>query len=61
MNVGSVNQTVEKILYRHEMFGQQRYIAQLNFGGIPKEKIMNNIEVFGTEIMPRVRKHLGYK
>lgn len=59
MNIGSVDQIVEKILYQHEMFGQQRYIAQLDFGGIPKDKIMNNIEVLGTKIMPKVRQHLG--
>lgn len=61
MNIGSVDQIVEKILYQHELFGQQRYIAQLDFGGIPHDKIMNNIEVFGTEIIPKVKKHLGYK
>lgn len=61
MNIGSVDQIVEKILYQHELFGQQRYIAQLDFGGIPHDKIMNNIEVYGTEIIPKVKKHLGYK
>lgn len=61
MNIGTVNQIVEKILYQHELFGQQRYIAQLDFGGMPHHKIMNNIEILGTKIMPKVKQHLGYK
>ena len=58
MNIGSPEQIVEKILYQHELFNHQRYIAQLDFGGIPHNRIMKNIEVLGTKIMPEVRKHL---
>ena len=58
MNIGSPEQIVEKILYQHELFNHQRYIAQLDFGGIPHDRIMKNIEVLGTKIMPEVRKHL---
>src|SRR5699024_6481524 len=31
MNVGSSQQIIEKILYQHELFGHQRYIAQIDF------------------------------
>ena len=58
MNIGSPEQIVEKILYQHELFNHQRYIAQLDFGGIPHDRIMKNIEVLGTKIMPEVRNHL---
>lgn len=58
MNIGSPEQIVEKILYQYELFNHQRYIAQLDFGGIPHDRIMKNIEVLGTKIMPEVRKHL---
>lgn len=61
MNIGSVDQIVEKIIYQHEMFGHQRYIAQLDFGGVPTDKIMNNIEILGTKVMPKVKKHFGYE
>lgn len=57
MNIGSPNQVVEKILYQHEMFGHQRYIAQMDFGGVPFDKIMQNIELIGTKILPEVKKH----
>jgi len=57
MNVGSPNQIVEKILYQYEKFGHQRYIAQLDFGGVPFDKIMKNIEIIGEKIVPQVKKH----
>lgn len=58
MNIGSVDQVVEKILYQHELFGHQRYIAQLDFGGVPHDRIMRNIETIGLKVMPKVREHL---
>lgn len=57
MNVGSPEQIIEKILYQHELFGHQRYIAQLDFGGIPFENLMKNVELIGDEILPAIRKH----
>ena len=57
LNVGSPQQVIEKILYQHELFGHQRYIAQLDFGGVPFDKIMKNIELIGNEILPAVKKY----
>ena len=57
MNIGSPDQIVEKILYQYEMFGHQRYIAQMDFGGVPFEKLVKNIELIGTEILPKVKKY----
>ncbi|MGN8647416.1 LLM class flavin-dependent oxidoreductase [Gracilibacillus sp. HCP3S3_G5_1] len=57
LNVGSPQGIIEKILYQHEQFGHQRYIAQIDFGGIPFDKAMKNIECIGTEIMPAIKKY----
>lgn len=57
MNVGSPQQIIEKILYQHEQFGHQRYIAQMDFGGGPREKVIEKIEIIGTEILPAIRKY----
>ncbi len=57
MNIGSPQQIIEKILYQHEMFGHQRYIAQIDFGGMPFERIMKNIEIIGNEILPAIKKY----
>jgi alkanesulfonate monooxygenase SsuD/methylene tetrahydromethanopterin reductase-like flavin-dependent oxidoreductase (luciferase family) len=61
MNVGSPQQIIEKILYQYELFGHQRYIAQMDFGGVPFEKLAKNIELIGTEILPAIRKYTAKK
>jgi len=61
MNIGSPQQIIEKILYQHELFGHQRYIAQMDFGGVPYERLMKNIELIGTEILPAIKKYTAKK
>ncbi|TVP92836.1 LLM class flavin-dependent oxidoreductase [Alkalibacterium sp.] len=61
MNVGSPQEIVEKILYQHEQFNHQRYIAQMDFGGVPFDKIMKNIELIGEKILPEVKKYTAQK
>lgn len=55
--VGSPQQIIEKMLYQYELYGQQRFMAQIDFGGVPFDKIMKNIELIATEIMPAIKKH----
>lgn len=57
INAGSPQQIIEKILYQHEMFGHQRYTAQIDCGGIPFDKLQRNLELIGTEILPAIRKY----
>ncbi|CAM5212896.1 Alkanesulfonate monooxygenase SsuD/methylene tetrahydromethanopterin reductase-like flavin-dependent oxidoreductase (Luciferase family) OS=Ureibacillus acetophenoni OX=614649 GN=SAMN05877842_10241 PE=4 SV=1 [Ureibacillus acetophenoni] len=57
MNVGSPQQIIEKILYQFELFGHQRYIGQMDFGGVPFDKLMKNIEIIGNEILPAIKKY----
>lgn len=57
--VGSPQQIIEKILYQHELYNHQRFMAQIDFGGVPFDKIMKNIELIGNEIIPGVKKHLN--
>ncbi|MBM7839955.1 alkanesulfonate monooxygenase SsuD/methylene tetrahydromethanopterin reductase-like flavin-dependent oxidoreductase (luciferase family) [Alkalihalobacillus xiaoxiensis] len=57
LNVGSPQQIIEKILYQHELFGHQRYIAQMDFGGVPFDELKKNIELIATEILPAIRKY----
>ncbi|UOQ84036.1 LLM class flavin-dependent oxidoreductase [Gracilibacillus salinarum] len=57
MNIGSPQEVIEKILYQHEMYGHQRYIAQMDFGGMPFDKLRKNIELIGKEVLPAIRKY----
>lgn len=61
MNVGSPQQIIEKILYQHEMFGHQRFIGQMDFGGVPFDKLKKNIDLIGTEILPAIKKYTANK
>lgn len=57
--VGSVQQVVDKILYEHEIFGNTRFLAQASVGNVPHDKILKSIELFGTKVVPAVRKALA--
>jgi len=59
--VGSPQEVIDKILYQHEVFGHQRFLAQLSVGAIPHDKMLRAIELFGTEVAPVVRRELGAK
>ena len=54
--VGSPQQIVEKILRQYELFGHQRFIAQMDIGGLPFKKVAEGIELLATEVAPIVRK-----
>lgn len=55
--VGSKQQIIEKLLYQHELYGMQRFMAEIDFGGVPFEKIMKNIEIIGNDIIPAIKKY----
>lgn len=59
--VGSTEQIIEKLLYQHELFGMQRFFAQIDFGGVPFDKLMKNIEIIGNDIIPAIKKHTAKK
>ncbi|MDQ0428812.1 alkanesulfonate monooxygenase SsuD/methylene tetrahydromethanopterin reductase-like flavin-dependent oxidoreductase (luciferase family) [Planomicrobium stackebrandtii] len=61
MNIGSPQQIIEKILYQHEVFNHQRYVAQIDFGGMPMDNIKKNLELIGTEILPAIKKYTAKK
>ncbi|MDQ0252714.1 putative LLM family oxidoreductase [Evansella vedderi] len=54
--VGSPQQIVEKILQQYEHFGHQRFMAQMDIGGLPFKKVAESIELFATKVAPIVRK-----
>jgi probable LLM family oxidoreductase len=53
--VGSPEQVAEKILFEHELFGNERYVGQMSVGAVAHKDVMRSIELFGTEVAPVVR------
>jgi alkanesulfonate monooxygenase SsuD/methylene tetrahydromethanopterin reductase-like flavin-dependent oxidoreductase (luciferase family) len=57
--VGSPQEVIEKILFQHELFGHQRFLAQMSVGTLPHAEVMRSIELFGTEVAPVVRREIA--
>jgi probable LLM family oxidoreductase len=57
--VGSPKQVADKIIAQHEIFGHQRFLAQMSVGPMPHDQVMRSIELFGTEVAPAVRSALS--
>jgi len=53
--VGSPQEVAEKILFQHEHFRHQRFLAQISVGTPRHGDVMRAIELFGTEVAPVVR------
>jgi alkanesulfonate monooxygenase SsuD/methylene tetrahydromethanopterin reductase-like flavin-dependent oxidoreductase (luciferase family) len=53
--VGSPETVVKKILAQREIFGHDRFLAQMSVGPMPHEQVMRSLELFGTEVAPAVR------
>jgi probable LLM family oxidoreductase len=53
--VGDPEQVAEKLLFEHELFGHQRYVAQMSVGAVAHADVMRSLELFATEVAPVVR------
>ena len=57
--VGSPQQIIDKLLYQYGLFGHQRFIGQVDIGGMPFDKVAQVIELLGTEVAPVVRREMA--
>lgn len=57
--VGSVQEVIDKILYEYELFGFTRFLAHISLGLVPHDQTMKAIELFGTRVMPAVKKAIS--
>jgi probable LLM family oxidoreductase len=57
--VGDPQEVAEKILFEHQLFGQQRFLMQMSVGTLPHPTVMRSIELLGTVVAPAVRRELG--
>jgi alkanesulfonate monooxygenase SsuD/methylene tetrahydromethanopterin reductase-like flavin-dependent oxidoreductase (luciferase family) len=54
--VGSPQQIVDKIMYERELFGHDRFLAQVDIGGLPYKKVAQSIELLATKVLPAIGK-----
>ncbi len=53
--VGTPQRVIDKILYEHELFRNDRFLLQLSVGTMPHQDMMKAIELYGTVVAPAVR------
>ena len=56
--IGDANESIDKILHMHKLFGLTRFSAHIDVGGPSHESLMKSIEIYGTKIAPKVREAL---
>ncbi|WP_147915650.1 LLM class flavin-dependent oxidoreductase [Ruania zhangjianzhongii] len=57
--VGSPQEVIDKLLAYHELYGLNRAIIQMGFGGLPQAEHLKAIERLGTEVAPVVRREVA--
>jgi len=50
--VGSPQEIIDKILWEREIFGHQRYLAQIDIGGLPYSSVARTIGFLGERVLP---------
>ena len=59
--VGSAQEVIDKILYEHELFSNDRFLLHVSVGTLPHAKVLRAIELFGTQVAPVVRRETAAK
>ncbi len=54
--MGDAHQVAEKMIQTIEMFGLTRFVAHIDVGGPTHKEMMKAIELYGTKVLPEVRK-----
>jgi probable LLM family oxidoreductase len=57
--VGSPEEVARKILFQHELFGHDRFLAQISVGNLPHDRVLRAIELLATEVAPAVRERVA--
>ncbi|QFY12046.1 LLM class flavin-dependent oxidoreductase [Nonomuraea phyllanthi] len=57
--VGSPQEVIDKLLAYHEIYGLDRALIQMGFGGMPQKDVLDAIELLGTEVAPVVRREVA--
>ena len=56
MLLGDPKTVARKIIHEHQLFGFTRFSLQFSVGSVPQDRMLRCIELYATEVVPRVRK-----
>jgi alkanesulfonate monooxygenase SsuD/methylene tetrahydromethanopterin reductase-like flavin-dependent oxidoreductase (luciferase family) len=54
--VGSPQQIIDKLMYERELFAHDRFLGQVDIGGLPYTKVAGSIELLATQVLPAIRR-----
>ena len=57
--LNSQDAAIDKILFQHSTFGNQRFLAQIGIGSMSHAKIMQAIELPGSHVAPLMCEVIG--
>jgi probable LLM family oxidoreductase len=57
--VGSPAEIAERIITVGKLVDADRYAMQMDWAGVPQDRVMKAIELLGTEVLPQVRQELA--
>lgn len=57
--VGSAQEVAEKILRQHELLTLDRFLGQVDLGGLPRDTVLGSMDRFAVEVAPVLRRELG--
>ena len=57
--VGSAQEIIDKLMVYRQLYGVDRALIQLGFGGMPQRDVLSAIELLGTEVAPVVRREVA--
>lgn len=61
MFVGNPDQVAEKLIRMIEDLGLDRFMLHLPLGSMPHDQVLRAIELFGTQVAPKVRAYFAMK
>ena len=53
--VGSPQQIIDKLMYERELFAHDRFLGQVDIGGLPYAKVAKSIELLATQVLLAMR------
>jgi len=56
MFVGSPQEIIDKVMYERTLFRHDRFIAQIDIGGMPYSEVARMIELLASDVLPVLRR-----
>ncbi|ROO88009.1 alkanesulfonate monooxygenase SsuD/methylene tetrahydromethanopterin reductase-like flavin-dependent oxidoreductase (luciferase family) [Actinocorallia herbida] len=56
---GSPQEVIDKILTEHALLRHDRFMGQIDLGGLPATMVRGSLELFATEVAPIIRKEIA--